>query len=104
MDDLGGLTRLAGHWVVARTDSNPEPTDCSSQIIAPRAFLWTVFGMHSHAISTRARQPPKTRNGSAKSAAFPKLRIHARKKCEHALVELGGIETQKSVRDVRLDR
>ena len=27
-----------------------------------------------------------------------------RNNCEHALVELGGIETQKSVRDVRLDR
>ena len=37
----------------APRDSNPEPADCSSQIIAPRAFLWTVFGMHSHAISTR---------------------------------------------------
>ena len=60
--------------------------------IAPREFLWTVFGMHPHAISTRARQPPKTRNGSAKSAAVSKLRTRARKNCEHALVELGGIE------------
>jgi hypothetical protein len=47
---------------------------------------------------------PKTRKGSAKSAAFPKLRTHSHKKCEHALVELGGIETQKSVQEVRLDR
>jgi len=34
--------------------------------------------MHSHAISTRARQPPKTRNGSAKSAAVSKLRTRVR--------------------------
>jgi len=42
--------------------------------------------MHSHAISTRAGQPPKTQNGSAKSAAFSKLRTRARKNCEHVLV------------------
>ena len=47
---------------------------------------------------------PKTRKGSAKSAAFSKLRTRAHENCEHALVELGGIETQKSVHDVRLDR
>ena len=35
---------------------------------------------------------PKRRNGSATSAAIPKLRTHARENCEHALVELGGIE------------
>ena len=54
-----GLSDGPGTWVpfwlleCAPWDSNPEPADCSSQIIAPRAFLWTVFGMHSHAISTR---------------------------------------------------
>jgi len=37
-------------------------------------------------------------------SAIPKLRTRTRKNCEHALVELGGIETQKSVQDVRLDR
>ena len=36
--------------------------------------------------------PPKTRKGSARSAAFSKLRTRARENCEHALVELGGIE------------
>ena len=46
------LRRFVFLWYAPR-DSNPEPADCSSQIIAPRAFLWTVFGMHSHAISTR---------------------------------------------------
>ncbi len=45
--------RTFGLVLHAPRDSNPEPADCSSQIIAPRAFLWTVFGMHSHAISTR---------------------------------------------------
>ena len=35
---------------------------------------------------------PKRRNGSATSAAIPKLRTRARRNCEHALVELGGIE------------
>ena len=35
---------------------------------------------------------PKTREGSARSAVFSKLRTRARRNCEHALVELGGIE------------
>ena len=46
---------------------------------------------------------PKTGKGSADSAASPELRKPARKNCEHALVELGGIETQKLVRGVHLD-
>ena len=41
---------------------------------------------------------------SGRSAAFPKLRTHARGNCEHAFVELGGIDSQKSVQDVRLSR
>ena len=44
------------------------------------------------ALWSEAIQPLKSGEGSAKSAAFPKLRTPARKKCEHALVELGGIE------------
>ena len=65
---------------------------------------WCARGVLGSAPAVGAVQPPKIRKGSAKSAAFPKLRTRARKNCEHALVELGGIETQKLVQDVRLDR
>jgi len=41
---------------------------------------------------------------SADSAASTELLTHACTNCEHALVELGGIDSQKSVRGVRLDR
>ena len=47
---------------------------------------------HGDPSPLEATQPPKTRKGSAKGAAFPKLRTRARENCEHALVELGGIE------------
>ncbi len=47
---------------------------------------------HGDLSPLEAAQSPKTREGSARSSAFSKLRTRARRNCEHALVELGGIE------------
>lgn len=44
---------------------------------------------------TSAERPKRH---SVSCAAFRKLRTRSRKNCEHPLVELGGIETRKSVR------
>ena len=83
------------YWASARPSPIHQP--CQS------ALWYTRVGGETPS-PLEATQPLKTREGSARSAAFSKLRTRARKNCEHAHVELGGIETQKSVRDVRLDR
>ena len=50
----------------APRDSNPEPADCSSQIIAPRAFLWTSLACihmpsrHGTPANSLAREPSDT--------------------------------------------
>ena len=46
---------------------------------------------------------PKTRKGSAKSAAFSKLRTRARKNCEHALVACSQFSLPRVTTGVRWD-
>ena len=82
------------YWASARPSPIHQP--CQS------ALWYTRVGGETPS-PLEATQPLKTREGSARSAAFSKLRTRARKNCEHALVACSQFSLPRVTTGVRWD-